>query len=97
MNKNLFKMILAKVWMCLVMVIGARARSAPPAPVGCQWDYSDTKLSESNFLTCNIKTIGSADFLFKKHNHGAGVQYQQVKTDMHRFTFLRKFFAYEYW
>ncbi|CAH2047356.1 unnamed protein product, partial [Iphiclides podalirius] len=53
------------VWICLVLAAGARARSAPPAPAGCQWDYSDTKLSESNFLTCNIKTIGSADFLFK--------------------------------
>ncbi|KAJ2951194.1 hypothetical protein O0L34_g5586 [Tuta absoluta] len=65
MTENLYGMISLKVWMCLVVVASARARSAPPAPAGCQWDYSDTKLSESNFLTCNIKTIGSADFLFK--------------------------------
>ncbi|XP_011557533.2 toll-like receptor 6 [Plutella xylostella] len=65
MTKNFYSMVSLKVWMCLVLVAGARARSAPPAPVGCQWDYSDAKLSESNFLTCNIKTIGSADFLFK--------------------------------
>ncbi|CAH4034010.1 unnamed protein product [Pieris brassicae] len=64
MTKNLYGMSL-KLWICLVAVAGARARSAPPAPGGCQWDYSDTKLSESNFLTCNIKTIGSADMLFK--------------------------------
>ncbi|CAH0399864.1 unnamed protein product [Chilo suppressalis] len=65
MTINLYGMVSLKVWMCLLVVVGARARSAPPAPAGCQWDYSDAKLSESNFLTCNIKTIGSADFLFK--------------------------------
>ncbi|XP_041980020.1 toll-like receptor 6 [Aricia agestis] len=65
MTKKFSEMFLIKVWMFLVAVAGARARSAPPAPDGCQWDYSDAKLSESNFLTCNIKTIGSADFLFK--------------------------------
>ncbi|GBP34877.1 Toll-like receptor 6 [Eumeta japonica] len=58
-------MILLKVCLWSAVWAAARARPAPPAPAGCQWDYSDAKLSESNFLACNIKTISSADFLFK--------------------------------
>lgn len=64
MTGNLFKMFLLKVLLWFLFV-GARARPAPPAPAGCQWQYSEPKLGEFNFLTCNIKTIGSADFLFK--------------------------------